>query len=79
MTIKELEKIQVADEKGQWELLTDRQDITDVMTEWRLTIEEDIDTIGCLFVRKVGICKIDQIWYCESNIPYYHKTVYQLK
>lgn len=78
MTVKELEELQLNDYSAHWELFTNSQDISDVMLGWRLTTQANIDAIGCLFVRWLQT-ELDQVWYCESNIPYHHKQVYQLK
>lgn len=79
MTVKELEELQLDDKAGEWRLLTNSQNITDIMLGWKLE-DNDIELIdiGCLFVRWLAD-DIDQAWYCESNIPYHHKQVYQLK
>ena len=78
MTVKELEEIQLDDKAAKWRLLTNGQDIADVISGWGLTLQADIDAIGCLFVRCLAD-DIDEVWHCESYIPYHHKQVYQLK
>lgn len=80
MTVKELEEIQLNDPEADWELITGQSDIVDVMLGWKLenSTKVELCDIGCLFV-KWREEDIDQVWFCESNIPYHHKDVYQLK
>ncbi len=80
MTVKELEEIQLNDLEADWELITGQGDITDVVLGWKLENSTPVELcdMGCLFVRWCAE-DIDQVWLCESNIPYHYKEVYQLK
>ena len=78
MTVKQLEEIQLEDSK-EWELYTNSGDITDIILGWELGDKVELSEIGCLFVRWCDEDDPDQIWYCESNIPYHHKQVWRLK
>jgi len=80
MTVKELEEIMLDDEHDRWALFTNSQDITDVMLGWKLTDQVELVDVGCLFVKwdDSGL-DLESVFYSESNIPYHHKQVYQLK
>lgn len=78
MKIGELEDLMM-EEPEQWELMTNSQDIADVILGWKLGKSVELVDVGCLFIKyNTHMNDIDEVWYSESNVPYHHKMAYKL-
>ncbi len=74
-TVQDLQVVE-RNEPGKYQLITNSQDIM-ICLEME-AMEEMFSDVGCLFVR-IGEGDYEEIWGCESSVPYLDKMVWRIK